>query len=134
VKGLGNPFLVDSSFYIHLARQGRDPFQALALVAAESDLAVCGVVRAEVGRRIRLAKVRQRFRAFWDAMLNVPTDNRLWAAVEQLAWELDRRGTVLPLADLVIACCARRIGATVLTRDQHFRLIPGLRVLERLDA
>ena len=129
-----SPLLVDSSFYIHLAREGWDPLQALALAAMETDLAVCGVVRAEVGRGIRQPKARERFQAFWNVMLNVPTDNRLWQAVEELAWELDRAGHVLPFTDLVIAGCARRIGAAVLTLDHHFALIPGLRVLDQLEA
>jgi predicted nucleic acid-binding protein len=128
-----SPLLVDSSYYIDLARGGRDPLQALALAAVETDLAVCGVVRAEVGRGIRQPKVRGRFKAFWDVMLNVPTDNRIWDAVEELAWRLDREGEVLPLTDLVIASCAKRIGAAVLTLDHHFARIPGLRVLDRLE-
>jgi len=39
-----SPVLADSSFYIHLLRQGQDPLRALALTAAVRDLAVCGVV------------------------------------------------------------------------------------------
>ena len=51
--------LVDSSFYIGLARNGQDPLQALAYAAVDRDLAVCGVVRCEVGRGIRQRKITQ---------------------------------------------------------------------------
>lgn len=125
--------LVDSSFYMGLARKGQDPLQALAYAAVDRDLVVCGVVRCEVARGIRHPKVLQQFQAFWDAMVNVPTDNRLWADVEQLAWKLDRQGDPLPLSDLIIACCAMRIDATVLTFDHHFDLIPGLRHTDRIS-
>lgn len=128
-----NPVLVDSSFYIQLARQGRDPLQALAAAALDRDLAVCGVVRCEVSRGIRQPSVLERFRAFWDVMLYVPTDNRLWQSVEETAWSLDREGVVLPLTDLVIACCALRIEATILTYDAHFARIPGVRAFPRLE-
>lgn len=128
-----SPVLADSSFYIRLLRERRDPLRALALTAAARDLAICGVVRCEVGRALRPEKVRNQFRAFWDVMINVPTDNRLWEQVEQTLWELDRQGTVLPLTDAVIACCAKRIGAVVLTFDHHFSLIPGIRVTDRLE-
>jgi predicted nucleic acid-binding protein len=67
-------------------------------------------------------------------MINVPTDNRIWTEVEQTLWELDRMGMTLPLTDVVIACCARRIGAVVLTHDNHFNSIPNLRVTDRLEA
>ena len=125
--------LADSSFYIKLMRQGQDPFAALAAAAATRDLAICGVVRCEVGRALRVPKVRQRFHACWDVMINVPTDNRLWEETEQTLWELDRKGVILPLTDVVIACCAKRIGGIVLTYDQHFSQIPGLRWTERLE-
>jgi hypothetical protein len=128
-----SPVLADSSYYIQALREGRDPLKALALAAATRDLAICGVVRCEVGRGISNPKVLQRFQAVWNVMINVPTDNRLWEKVERTAWELDRSGVVLPLSDLVIASCAERIGAVVLTFDKHFWSIPGLRVADRLD-
>ncbi|MGZ4988652.1 MAG: PIN domain-containing protein [Limisphaerales bacterium] len=124
--------LVDSSFYIGLARNGRDPLQALAYAAVDRDLAVCGVVRCEVGRGIRQQKTLKQFQSFWDAMLNIPTDNELWSQVEELGWRLDRQGTTLPLTDLIIASCAMRIDAAVLTFDRHFELIPGLRCIDRI--
>src|SRR5436190_225817 len=109
--------LPDSSFYIGLLRQRQDPLRALAATAATRDLAVCGLIRCEVGRALRPQKVRDKFRAFWDVMINVPTDNRLWTDAEQTLLQLDRMGMTLPLTDVVIACCARRIGAVVLTHD-----------------
>src|ERR1051326_6819711 len=121
-----SPVLADSSFYIGLLRQGQDPLQALAVAAATRDLAICGVVRCEVGRALLPAKVRQKFRAFWDVMVNVPTDNRLWEQAEQLLWSLDRAGKMIPLTDALIACCALRIGAVVLTHDHQFSFIPDL--------
>jgi predicted nucleic acid-binding protein len=128
-----SPVLADSSFYINQLRRGLDPLKTLALAAATRDLAVCGVIRCEVGRGLRNSRLRERLTAAWDVMLNVPTDNRLWAAAETLAWELDREGKVLPLTDILIACCAKRAGAVVLTDDQHFREIPGLRVTDHLE-
>ena len=129
-----SPVLADSSFYIRALREGRDPLKALALAAATRDLAVCGIVRCEVGRGIREPKVLRRFQATWNVMINVPTDNRLWEAVVFTAWKLDRSGVTLPLTDLVIACCAQRIGAVVLTFDQHFSHIPGVRAVNQLDV
>jgi len=128
-----SPVLADSSYYIHLLRQGLDPIRELALAAETGDLAVCGVVRCEVGRALRPMRVREKFRAFWDVMINVPTDNRLWTEAENGLWELDRQGIILPLTDMVIACCARRVGAVILTFDPHFAQIPGVRSTDRLE-
>jgi predicted nucleic acid-binding protein len=129
-----SPVLADSSFYISLLRQGQDPLRALALAAATRELVICGIIRCEVGRALRPPKVRQQFHSVWDLMINVPTDNRLWQSAEQTLWELDRRGVVLPLTDVVIASCAQRVGATVLTFDHHFSQIPGLTTTNRLEV
>jgi predicted nucleic acid-binding protein len=125
--------LADSSYYIRLMREGRDPLRALAVAAASRDLAVCGVIRCEVGRALLQPEVRKRFHAAWDVMVNIPTDNRLWEDAEQMIWELDRKGRVLPLSDVVIGCCATRISAVVLTFDKHFYDIPGVRAVDHLD-
>jgi predicted nucleic acid-binding protein len=129
-----SPVLADSSFYIRRLRERQDPLRALALAAASRDVAICGIVRCEVGRALREPAVLKRFRACWDVMINIPTDNRLWDEVESTLWKLDRQGCVLPLTDVVIACCAIRIGAVVLTFDHHFDEIPGVRAVNRLDV
>src|SRR5205085_794009 len=122
-----------SSYYVQLSRQGQDPLQALAVIAAQRDLAVCGVVRCEVGRGIRNEKLWRAFQAVWDVMQYVPTDNCLWQEVETTLWQLDRSGVVLPLSDVIIACCARRIRAVILTFDHHFQQVPGIRAVSRFD-
>ena len=127
-----SPVLVDSSFYIRAARQGNDPLQLLAPLTATRDVAVCGVIRCEVGRGVKEPKILERYQSFWNVMVNVPTDNRMWEAVEKMLWRLDRQGTILPLTDVVIACCALRIGAVVLTHDEHFQHIPGVKACEQI--
>ncbi|MGI8603083.1 MAG: PIN domain-containing protein [Verrucomicrobiales bacterium] len=127
-----NPVLVDSSYYISRSKSGHDVLQELAFVAASRDLATCGMVRCEVGRGISQPKVLQLFRDFWDVMVFVPTDNQLWEVIERTAWRLTRQGNNLPLADIMIACCAQSVGATVLTFDSHFSTIPGLKVARTL--
>jgi predicted nucleic acid-binding protein len=125
---MGLPVLIDSNVYIDLLRQRLDPALELTRRVSQLDLATCGMVRMEVLRGIRIEKVRARMAAFLDVTQNVPTDDRIWAEATELAWTLDRRGRVLPAQDILIACCARRIGAAVLTMDAHFSDVPDLRV------
>jgi len=116
-----------------MLRSGQDPLRALALTAASRDLAVCGVVRCEVARGLRERRVLQRFQDFWDVMIWVPTNDSVWKGVEEILWHLDRKGLMLPLPDVIVACCACKIGATVLTTDAHFALIPDIEVIDRPD-
>ena len=127
-----NPVLVDSSYYIGLLRKGRDPLLGLAVISAQRDVATCGVVRCEVGRGLQLESNRRRFSTAWELMIYVPADNRIWSDAEELLWRLDRQGKPIPLTDAVIACCALRIGAVVLTFDKHFDSVPGLTAVERI--
>lgn len=129
-----SPVLADSSYYIRLLRERQDPLRALALAGASRDLAICGVVRCEVGRALRQPEVLKRFQSFWNVMINVPTDNRLWEEAERLLWTMDREGNIVPLTDVVIACCAMRINAVVLTYDTDFYRIPGVRAVSQLDS
>jgi predicted nucleic acid-binding protein len=113
-------------------KQGRDPMRELQSIGLVRDLATCGIVRCEVARGLRDAALVRKFQARWDVMLYVPTDNSLWADAELTAWKLSRIGQNIPLTDIVIACCARRIGAVVLTYDKHFSHIPGIQAAERI--
>ena len=127
-----NPVLVDSSWYIRLARERRDPFRELQPIAAVREIATCGVVRCEVARGIPRERDLAVFRRAWNVMLDVPTDSAVWSEVEKTLWTLDRQGLPLPLSDVVIATCARRIGAVVLTFDDHFLSIPGIRAVREI--
>lgn len=125
--------LVDSSVWIGLLREGRDPVQELVRRARTYDLATCGMVRLEVLRGIVRRSVFEAVEGFMNVMINVPSDNRIWEAATEEAWQLRRKGITLPAQDLVIAACARRIEAAVLTYDAHFYDIPGVAVLSSLD-
>lgn len=128
-----NVVLVDSCIFIDLLRRNLDPAVELLRVGiGPLDLATCGMVRMEVTRGLSLPAVRKGLDRFLDVMLNVPTDNRLWIDATELAWQLDRAGTRIPPQDILIASCALRIGATVLTLDKHFDLVPGLRTIDWL--
>ena len=125
-----SPILVDSSWYIRHMREGR-PLRELVPIAMARDVATCGIVRCEVGRGVTDPVLLKKFDERRGVMMYVPTDNKHWADAEALLWKLNRQGITLPLADVVIACCARRIGAVVLTHDGHFSMIPGIRCTSR---
>lgn len=71
---------------------------------------------------------KARLEELFDILEDIPTDARVWIDATDLAWDLDRRGDIVPLSDVVIAACARISGATVITTDHHFSRVPGLSV------
>jgi len=116
-----------------MARQKRDPIAVLSAATFCRELAICGTVRCEVARGVRSEATLARLRRFWDVMIYVPTDNAVWREVEDLLYKLDRSGKQIPMADAVIACCAKGIGAAVFTFDGHFNAIPDLKVISDLS-
>ena len=120
--------LVDSSVYIQLLRADKDPVRALAQAFEVTEIVGCDVVRCEVLRGVIRPKAKAHLAAFFDLLIHIPTDHRVWSATEALAWQMDRKGDVVPLTDLLIAVCAMRAGAAVLTNDRHFARVPRLQL------
>ena len=124
--------LVDSSFFIDRLRTGLDPLAELTAYSDEWETLTCGIVMTEVLRGMKHKSAHRRMADYLACMLYVPTLNAVWERVAKLAWELDRRGRVMQVTDLVIAVCALENDAAVLTLDGDFAQVPGLRVISRL--
>lgn len=125
--------LVDSCVFIGLLRDRLDPIAVLGHALRDRRLITCGMVRLEVIRGLRGAKMRSKMEAAFDLMPNVPTDNRLWEQATEIACILDRRGRPIPAPDILVAACALRGEAAVLTFDRRFWEMPGLTVIGSLD-
>ncbi|MCX6938451.1 MAG: PIN domain-containing protein [Verrucomicrobia bacterium] len=125
--------LVDSSYYITWQNRRVDPLSLLSALELDYEFAINGIIWAEVLRGRSDPHLRDRYdRAFsLTRMLHLNASG--WQRVARLAWELDRRGEVIPLADIIIGVTALEHQATVLTFDQHYQKIPGLTVVSDLE-
>ena len=120
--------LVDSSKYISWMRAGRSPVTMLAQSLRTRSLVSCGIIRIEVLRGIVRKKVHAELTALFDAIPQIAIDDGIVRDATETAWRLDRKGRVLPVTDLLIAACAQRVGAVIVTEDPHFKHIPGITV------
>ena len=118
--------LVDSTIYIDWFRHRVDPRPMLEPWIKARAIAICGIIRAEVIRGVIHPGQKAKISALFELLEDIPTDSALWREVAELAWRLDRHGAVLPLTDIAIAACAIRIGAKLITADEHFSKISGL--------
>lgn len=125
--------LVDSSYYITLLRQHRDPLDELQELENDYDFAINGVIWAEVLRGRSDPNLHARYNRVFSVAPFLSLSPRGWRRVAQLAWELDRRGDVIPLPDIIIGVTALEHGAAVLTFDRHYQKIPGLVALSDLE-
>jgi predicted nucleic acid-binding protein len=98
---IAEPILVDSSIYIDHLRAGIDIRQKLLPWLANGLLFNCGVVRSEVIRGFKNARLKVEMSRFFDIIPEVSTTAKLWQQVAELAWSLDRStGGHRPLTDL----------------------------------
>jgi len=90
------------------------------------------MVAMEVCRGRSHQGLYEKFRERFSVMIYIQATSQIWQRATHLAWALDRQGAVLPASDVLIAACALQAGAAVLSRDAHFRKIPGLDVRDHL--
>ena len=102
----------------------------------EAALSAVGVVELVHGiHRADTAERRARREAFVEELLSAVAINPLTTDIARLAGKLDaeqqRRGIVVPFADLLIGATALSLGYSVLTLNaRQFGRIPGLPVIQ----
>jgi len=125
--------LVDSSFFITRLGDRADPLAELERLQLEYDFAINGIIWAEVLRGRSDPHVRDRFDATFSTMLFLTLTPGAQRRAARLAWDLDRRGDMIPLPDILIGVTALEHDAAVLTFDRHYRKIPGLVAVSDLE-
>ncbi|MEI6535494.1 MAG: PIN domain-containing protein [Verrucomicrobiaceae bacterium] len=125
--------LVDSSWFIDRLRRRIDPFRELEKSNIGYEFFSCGVVMTEVCRGERLQWRYESMRSAFAVMCWVPTSEKIWSEVTDLARNLAARGITMQISDLVIAVSALSADAAVLTLDSDFRQIPELQVIDKLE-
>lgn len=125
--------LVDSSYYIRMETLRRDPLSILTEFELDYEFAVNGIVWGEVLRGRSDPHVRDRYDRVFSLKRMLHLSSAGWQRVARLAWELDRRGEIIPLPDIIIGVTALEHGAAVLTFDRHYQKIPGLTALSDLE-
>jgi predicted nucleic acid-binding protein len=125
--------LVDSSYYIRLEALRLDPLRQLAGFEFDYEIAINGIIWGEVLRGRTNPRLRDRYDSAFSLTRMLHLTAQGWQRVARLAWELDRRGEVIPLTDIIIGVTALEHGATVLTFDRHYQKIPSLVVVADLE-
>jgi predicted nucleic acid-binding protein len=124
--------LVDSTKYISWMRAGLNPVTMLELPLRGGLVMSCGIVRIEVLRGMIKLEAKTQIETLFETIPEVPLGRSVIADATESAWAMDRKGRILPVTDLLIAACAKHIGATVITEDPHFAHIPGVKHLRNL--
>jgi len=117
-------FLIDSSVWIEYFRP-RGSLKIKERIRELLELGVvviCGVVKVEI---MRGAKNKRDLGKLFDSFYSlpqVPIDDEVIKRASEWAFELDRRGKVVPTTDLIIASAAYK-KAKILHIDKDFKTI-----------
>jgi tRNA(fMet)-specific endonuclease VapC len=133
--------ILDSSVVIDAERRGETVEQLIQRVvtaAGDQEAALSAVGLTELIHGLYRAKtpsLRLRRQSFLDELLTdltvYPYTKQTALLAGQLDGEQQSKGVVIPFADLLIGATALSLGYSVLTANlRHYRLIPGLAVLQ----
>ena len=116
------PVLIDTCAWIDFLRQPQGGLgDQVAQLLASDGAALCGVVQTEL---MQGAKGRKEQDQLDFLLANVPCFEITaadWLSAGHLLAQLRAKGLQIPLSDALIAVCAKRNQAPVLTLDQHFQ-------------
>ena len=100
-------------------------------VAAEARVAIPVIVLGEFRYGIEASRHRRRYERWLDEFLPdfevLPITESTAVRYAQLRWSLKRVGRPIPANDAWIAALAIEHRFAVLSRDEHFDAVPGLR-------
>ncbi len=93
------------------------------------DACWCPIVQLELWNGARGAREQRVLRRFAKALPLLPMDEDVWSAAYDLARRARAQGVTVPAADVAIAACARRHGASLESADSDFELLADVRAI-----
>ena len=120
--------LIDTSSWIHMLRPDGDREIRNRVEAAlrSGDACWCPIVQLELWNGARGTREQRVLRRFAEALPLLPMDEDVWIAAYDLARRARAQRVTVPAADVAIAACARRHGASLESADSDFGLLAGV--------
>ena len=120
--------LVDTSAWVAYFR-GLEPARSAVLaLLAEGRALRCGPVELELRQGLRRPEA-DRVLSLWLGLTPWRVEEIDFASAGDLLRDLRSRGITVPAMDALIASLAVRREVPLLTLDQHFSAVPGLRAM-----
>lgn len=116
--------LVDSSAWIaYLTAPRQADGRSVEELLRADRVAVNAVIRVEI---LTGAHDEKQFAELEDVLLGcyvLPLTDAVWRRAERMRFHLRQTGALIPVPDILIACCALVHGCELLHADRHFELI-----------
>lgn len=118
--------LVDSSIWVDFLRNPEGGSPELADAIRSGRAVICPVVWVEICSGIKGKREVEVFRQAMELCPSLEMDDEAWRTAAALGRMAKKAGLNCPLADVLIAACARRHGADLMHRDKHLAALVKL--------
>ena len=122
--------LVDTSIWVEYFNRPESEYaQRLAEFLEAEAVCITGIILAEL---LQGAKTHAEFNLLRKSLKVLPPlkeTEKTWEKAGKLGFELQRKGTVIPLTDCLIAVLAQENNCQVFTLDNHFTHVPQLEII-----
>jgi len=121
--------LVDTSIWIEYIERVNPLVEGeMDMLLRTGEVATAGLVLAELRRGCRTPDQAKRMVGRLRSLPYLEVDRDIWLAAGQMVAEAAARGYKLEIADCLLAALALRDNCLILTLDQDFKRISGLRL------
>jgi predicted nucleic acid-binding protein len=120
--------LIDTSSWVDALRRDGDPevkTRVAALMRAGT-AAWCDIVRLELWSGLRGAAERKHMEELEADVVNLPTNDAVWARARLLTQRARAKEVTVPATDLLIAACAWEHGVALEHDDAHLTALAAL--------
>jgi hypothetical protein len=125
---LKNRILADTTAWIEFFRGKSKVADRLEMLLMENAVCTCGVVMFEVLQGIKSEGEKNKILSILATLPYFEMTKKLWQSAAELSLSLKKNGVNLPLSDIFIAAIAVENDLSIYTLDNHFTLIPNLKL------
>lgn len=124
--------VLDSDVVIEIERQNPEVISALNKLRSEhpGNLAISSAVYSELYYgALKRPKLLEHTTKTLQAFESLPFDSGAAEVFSKLKFYLDKKGAPIPVMDLITASATITAKADLVSRDAHFKNVPGLKVI-----
>lgn len=122
--------LVDTSIWIEYFKNNPDVVDFMEKHLLEDTVYLVGIIVSELIQGIKNEREREMIRSNLDAINYIDMKFEDWIKTGDLSNMLRKSGLTIPLTDIAIAATAIENNLMLVTRDRHFKQVPGLCLMD----
>jgi len=117
--------IIDTSVWLFALKKNFHPVikEKIELLLVENDIAINGIIKLEILGGAKTEEEYKKLKNRLDTLCYIESTKSLWDFSSRLAFDLRKKGIVIPYTDIFIAASALKENTILLHADSHFDLI-----------